>query len=84
MNKGAVRVTIASWITPKERTIHQVGLEPDYPIIGIPQSVIDEGFDLSSLKIDSEDIIILSDEDIQNGRDVQLEKAVEVLLDLAK
>ena len=83
-DKGAVRVTIASWITPDERLIHQIGLEPDYPIIGVPQSVIDEGFDLSSLEMDSEDIIILTEEDIQNGRDVQLEKAIEVLLDLVK
>lgn len=83
-NKGAVRVTIASWITPKERTIHQVGLEPDYPLIGVPQAVIDEGFDLSSLNMDPEDIVILSEEDVRNGLDVQLEKAVEVLLDLTK
>ncbi len=28
-NEGAVRITIAKWLTPKERTIHKVGLEPD-------------------------------------------------------
>ena len=28
-NQGAVRVTIAKWLTPGERTIHDVGLEPD-------------------------------------------------------
>jgi carboxyl-terminal processing protease len=28
-NEGAVRVTIARWLTPNERTIHEVGLEPD-------------------------------------------------------
>ncbi len=27
--QGAVRVTIAKWLTPKERTIHEIGLEPD-------------------------------------------------------
>jgi carboxyl-terminal processing protease len=27
--QGAVRVTIARWLTPKERTIHEVGIEPD-------------------------------------------------------
>ena len=27
--QGAVRVTIARWLTPKERQIHEVGLEPD-------------------------------------------------------
>ena len=31
--QGAVRVTIARWLTPNERTIHQVGLEPDYVIV---------------------------------------------------
>lgn len=28
-DQGAVRVTIAKWLTPKERTIHKVGLTPD-------------------------------------------------------
>ena len=27
--QGAVRVTIAKWLTPNERTIHEVGLDPD-------------------------------------------------------
>ena len=28
-NQGAVRVTIAKWLTPNERTIHEIGLTPD-------------------------------------------------------
>lgn len=28
-DQGAVRITIAKWLTPEERTIHQQGLEPD-------------------------------------------------------
>ena len=28
-DQGAVRVTIAKWLTPSERTIHKIGLEPD-------------------------------------------------------
>ena len=28
-NQGAVRVTIARWLTPNGRQIHEVGLEPD-------------------------------------------------------
>jgi len=28
-NQGAVRITIARWLTPGGRTIHEVGLEPD-------------------------------------------------------
>ncbi len=79
-NQGAVRVTIAHWLTPKERLIHQIGLKPDVPIIGIPQSVIDEGFDISTLDMEPDQIIILSDEEAQEGRDVQLEKAIELLL----
>jgi len=79
-DQGAVRVTIASWITPNERLIHQKGLEPDYPIIGIPQSVVDEGFDLSALEMDPGDIVLLSEDEVQNGLDVQLEKAIDILL----
>lgn len=29
---GAVRVTIAKWLTPNEKTIHKIGLTPDYPV----------------------------------------------------
>lgn len=29
---GAVRVTIAKWLTPNEKTIHDIGLTPDYPV----------------------------------------------------
>ncbi|HIE24623.1 MAG TPA: S41 family peptidase [Anaerolineales bacterium] len=28
-DQGAVRVTVAKWLTPNERTIHNIGLEPD-------------------------------------------------------
>lgn len=31
-NNGAVRVTIAKWLTPNEKTIHKLGLTPDYPV----------------------------------------------------
>ena len=31
-NQGAVRITIARWLTPKARTIHQVGLPPDIEV----------------------------------------------------
>ena len=78
--KGAVRVTIASWLTPNERLIHKVGLTPDVEILGVPQLIIDEGFDINSLDMDQNDLVILSDEDINSGRDVQLEKAIEILL----
>lgn len=79
-NQGAVRVTIASWLTPNERLIHQVGLTPDVEIIGVPQSAIDEGFDISVLDMDENDIVILGDDEYNDGRDVQLEIAIEILL----
>jgi carboxyl-terminal processing protease len=31
-DQGAVRVTVARWLTPKERQIHQKGLEPDVKV----------------------------------------------------
>ncbi|MDX9991092.1 MAG: S41 family peptidase [Anaerolineales bacterium] len=31
-NQGAVRVTIAKWLTPLERAIHEIGLKPDVEI----------------------------------------------------
>jgi carboxyl-terminal processing protease len=53
-NQGAVRVTVARWLTPNERTIHGVGLTPDVEVQ-------------------------ITEDDIQNGRDPQLDKAVELL-----
>ena len=54
-NQGAVKITIARWLTPNGRQIHGVGLEPDY-------------------------VVNLTDEDIKNEHDSQLEKAIELLL----
>jgi carboxyl-terminal processing protease len=31
-DEGAVRVTIARWLTPNERQIHEIGLEPDLKV----------------------------------------------------
>jgi carboxyl-terminal processing protease len=56
-NQGAVRVTIAKWLTPKERTIHGKGLTPDV-------------------------VVEMTEEDYQAKRDLQLDKAVEVLLQM--
>ncbi|MBL7164285.1 MAG: S41 family peptidase [Anaerolineales bacterium] len=81
-NQGAVRITIARWLTPDERQIHEVGLEPDYPLAVISQAAIDDGFDPESFGLPMAQVVILSDEDIQEGRDPQLDKAVEVLLEL--
>lgn len=53
-DQGAVRVTIARWLTPKGRQINKVGLEPDI-------------------------VVEFTEEDIQARKDVQLEKAVEIL-----
>lgn len=53
-DQGAVRITVARWLTPDERTIHGTGLEPDVPIE-------------------------VTDDDIQDNRDPQLDTAVEIL-----
>jgi carboxyl-terminal processing protease len=57
--QGAVRVTIARWLTPNERQIDKVGLEPD---------VVAE----------------MTEVDYQNGKDPQLDKAIEVLKEAIK
>ncbi|NOH01510.1 MAG: S41 family peptidase [Chloroflexi bacterium] len=36
-DNGAVRVTIAKWLTPSEKTIHDIGLTPDYPVEMTPE-----------------------------------------------
>jgi carboxyl-terminal processing protease len=51
---GAVRITVARWLTPKERQIHKLGLTPDV-------------------------VVPISDDDVKNDRDPQLDKAVEIL-----
>jgi carboxyl-terminal processing protease len=53
--QGAVRVTIARWLTPEGRQIHEVGLTPDF-------------------------IVEVSQEEVLDGFDPQLDKAVEILL----
>jgi len=54
-DQGAVRVTIARWLTPKERTIDSVGLTPDV-------------------------IVEMTADDFANGKDPQLDAAVETLM----
>jgi len=56
-DNGAVRVTIAKWLTPNENTIHGIGLTPDF-------------------------IAERTEEDYQEDLDPQLDKAVEVLLEM--
>ncbi len=54
-DQGAVRITVAHWLTPKQRQINGVGLTPDY-------------------------VVELTEEDITNQNDVQVKKAIEILL----
>ena len=56
-NQGAIRVTIARWLTPDKRQIHDIGLVPDFEVE-------------------------FTEEDFLADLDPQLDKAVEVLLDL--
>lgn len=58
-DQGAVRVTIARWLTPDQRQIHEKGLEPDY-------------------------LVEYTEEDYQEERTPQLDKAIEVLLNEIK
>ncbi len=81
-NQGAVRVTIARWLTPLMRHIHEIGLEPDYPVTIVHQTAIDAGFDIDTLGVDPEQIIILSEDEVLAGSDPQLDKAIEVLKSL--
>ena len=53
-NQGAVRVTIARWLTPKGNLIHEIGITPDY-------------------------VVELTEKDIAEGKDPQLDKAIELL-----
>jgi len=55
--QGAARVTIAKWLTPKERAIDGVGLTPDF-------------------------IVEMTPEQFEAELDPQLDKAIEVLLQL--
>lgn len=56
-DQGAIRVTIARWLTPKGRQINEIGIAPDY-------------------------VVEFTDADIEAQKDVQLEKAIEVLKEL--
>ena len=58
-DQGAVRVTIARWLTPDGRHISGLGLEPDY-------------------------VIEITDEDVEQEIDAQLDKAIELLLESQK
>lgn len=53
-NQGAVRITIARWLTPDHRQIAGHGLTPDFPIE-------------------------ITEQDLADGIDSQLQKAIEVL-----
>ncbi len=43
-NQGALRITIAKWLTPDKRTIHEIGIEPDV-VVDITQEDVDAGID---------------------------------------
>lgn len=57
--QGAVRITIARWLTPDKRKIHEVGLIPKYPVE-------------------------FTEEDFKAELDPQLDKAIEVLLEIVE
>lgn len=51
---ASLHVTVAKWLTPKGKSIHKEGIEPDITVK-------------------------LSDDDIKNDRDPQMEKALEII-----
>ena len=53
-DQGAVRITVARWLTPSGGTVAGVGLTPDV-------------------------IVEITDEDVEQDRDPQLDKAIEIL-----
>lgn len=53
---SSLKVTVAKWLTPKGRSIHEVGIAPDVQVQR-------------------------SQEDIDNGRDPQFDRAVQLLLE---
>ena len=57
-DNGAVRITVAKWLTPKGNTIHKIGLTPDV-------------------------VVERTEEDYKANVDPQLDKAVEVLTEMA-
>ena len=58
-NQGAVRVTIARWLTPDKRQIHETGLTPEFPVE-------------------------LTEEDYLAELDPQLDKAIEIMLEITE
>ncbi|MCD6401114.1 MAG: S41 family peptidase [Anaerolineales bacterium] len=79
-DQGAVRVTIARWLTPNGRTINQIGLEPDYYIAVFTPKMIEQGITPEEEGLQEGQYVILTQEDIDQKRDPQLEKAIDVLL----
>lgn len=53
-NQGALRISIARWLTPEKRHIHGTGIDPDV-------------------------VVEFTQEDLEQGIDPQLEKAIELL-----
>ncbi len=58
-NQGAVRVTIARWLTPDKRQIHETGLTPKF-------------------------LVELTEEDYLAELDPQLDKAIEIMLEITE
>ena len=53
-DQGAIRVTVARWLTPKGNQINEIGITPDV-------------------------VVEITEEDLANNIDPQLEKAIELL-----
>ncbi len=51
---SAIKLTVSKWLTPKQKTIHEIGLQPDV-------------------------VVDMTEDDYNNGKDPQLDKAIEVI-----
>lgn len=79
--QGAVRITIARWLTPNERQIHEIGLTPDVILAVFTPEQWENEPDLAELGVTEEQVIVLTAEEVKAERDPMLEKAVEILLE---
>ena len=72
-NGGAIRLTTAKYYTPSRRVIHENGVEPDIKV-PISQKMMDK---IYTQRLSSSGVI--KPEGLDTVRDVQLERAVEVM-----
>ena len=74
---SALRITTAKYFTPSDRIIHETGIEPDYLIEMTPEQMRDVMMKRSPGVLESLDD--KERERVQEAKDPQLDKALEIL-----